>query len=145
MNHFTITRALAAPVGRIWEIVGNPGISPGPGVNVEVERPGAPDGTGLTRTVKIGPATVHEEITHIGPGHVVRYRMTRGAPVRDYVSSVALDGSPAGGTRISWDVQFRPVLPGTGWLISLLSKRTLNHVLDAVATSSRSRGKAQVE
>ena len=145
MNHFTITRALAAPVGRVWEIVGNPGTSPGPGVNVEVERPGAPDGTGLTRTVKIGPATVHEEITHIGPGHVVHYRMTRGAPVRDYVSSVALEDSPAGGTRISWDVQFQPVLPGTGWLISLLSKRTLNHVLDAVATSSRSRGKAQVE
>lgn len=88
--------------------------------------------------MKIGPATVHEEITRIGPGHVVRYRMTRGAPVRDYVGNVALQDSPDGGTRLSWDVQFRPVVPGTGWLISLLSKRTLNHVLDAVAASSRS-------
>ena len=137
MNHLRVMRALAAPVGRVWEIVGNPGASPGPGVDVKVERPGAPDGTGLTRAVKIGPATVHEEITRIGPGHVVRYRMTKGAPVRDYIGGVALHDSPAGGTRVSWDVQFRPVVPGTGWLITLLSKRTLNHVLDAVAASSQ--------
>lgn len=137
MNHLTVTRALHASAARVWEIVGKPGTSPGPGVDVEVERPGAADGTGLTRTVKIGPATVHEEITQIGPGHVVRYRMTRGAPVRDYVGSVTLEDAPAGGTHVSWDVQFRPVIPGTGWLISLLSKRTLNHVLDAVAASLR--------
>jgi hypothetical protein len=138
VNRFTIVRSLDAPVDRIWEIVGNPGASPGPGVDVEVERPGAPDGTGLTRAVKIGPATVHEEITSVGPGHVVRYRMTKGAPVRDYVSSVALEESPDGGTQVSWDVQFRPVVPGTGWLISLVSKRTLNRVLEAVAAGSRS-------
>jgi hypothetical protein len=138
MNRLTVVRALDAPVDRVWEIVGNPGASPGPGIDVEVEHPGAPDGTGLTRAVKIGPATVHEEITSVGPGHVVRYRMTKGAPARDYVSSVALADSPDGGTLVSWHVQFRPVVPGTGWLISLLSKRTLNHVLDAIAVSSRS-------
>ena len=103
-----------------------------------VEQPGAPDGTGLTRAVKIGPVTVHEEITRVGPGYAVRYRMTKGAPVRDYVGRVTLEESPDGGTQASWDVQFRPVVPGTGWLISLVSKRTLNRVLDAVAASSRS-------
>lgn len=137
MNRLTIVRAFDAPVGRVWEIVGDPGSSPGPGVDVEVERPGAPDGTGLTRAVRVGPTTVHEEITSIGPGHVVHYRMTKGAPVRDYAGRVALEGSADGGTRVSWDVQFRPVVPGTGWLISRLTKRTLNHVLDAIADSSR--------
>jgi hypothetical protein len=138
MHHLTIVRSLDAPVDRVWAIVGNPGVSPGPGVDVEVERPGAPDGSGLTRAVKVGPALVHEEITSIGPGHVVHYRMTKGVPVRDYEGSVALEESAAGGTRVSWEVQFRPVVPGTGWLISLLTKRTLNRVLDAVASSSRS-------
>ena len=127
MNHFTITRALEAPVGQVGEIVGNPGTSPGPGVDVEVERPGAPDGTGLIRAVKIGPATVHEEITRIGPGHIVHYRMTRGTPVRDYVSSVALQDSPTGGTRVSWDVQFRPVLP----VVLLISLVWLDDVPEA--------------
>jgi hypothetical protein len=138
VNHLTIVRSLDAPVDRVWDIVGNPGASPGPGVDVKVEQPGAPDGTGLTRAVKIGPATVHEEITRVGPGRVVRYRMTKGAPVRDYEGSVALEESADGGTKVSWDVQFRPVVPGSGWLISLVSKRTLNRVLDAVAASSRS-------
>jgi hypothetical protein len=45
--------------------------------------------------------------------------------------------SSAGGTDVSWDVQFRPAVPGTGWMISLVSKRTLNRVLDVVAVSSR--------
>jgi hypothetical protein len=137
VNHLTIVRSLDAPVDRVWDIVGNPGASPGPGVDVEVEQPGAPDGTGLTRAVKIGLATVHEEITRVGPGYAVRYRMTKGAPVRDYVGSVALEESAGGGTQVSWDIQFRPVVPGTGWLIALVSKRTLNRVLDAVAASAR--------
>jgi hypothetical protein len=114
VNRLTIVRSLDAPADRVWGVVGNPGASPGPGVDVEVERLGAPDGTGLTRAVKIGPATVHEEITRVGPGYVVRYRMTKGAPVRDYVGSVALEESPDGGTQVSWDVQFRPVVPAPG-------------------------------
>ena len=60
-----------------------------------------------------------------------------GAPVRDYTSGVALEESPGGGTLVSWDAQFRPLVPGTGWLVSLVSKYTPNRVLDAVAESSR--------
>ena len=136
MNRLTIVRSLDAPVDRVWQIVGNPGASPGPGVDVEVEHPGAEDGTGLARAVKVGPVTAHEEIVGVEPGRVVRYRMTSGAPVRDYVGRVSVEESPGGGTAVSWDVQFRPIVPGTGWLISLLTKRTLNRVLDAVAASS---------
>jgi uncharacterized protein YndB with AHSA1/START domain len=139
-NHFTITRSLDAPVARVWEIIGNPGASPGRGVDVRVERPGAADGTGMVRVVKIGLATIHEEITDIEPGRVVRYRMTKGAPARDYRSSVALQESPDGGTLVSWDARFRPVVPGTGWAVSLVSKHTLNRVLDALAESSGARG-----
>ena len=68
MNRFTIERSLDSPVSRVWEIVGKPGVTPGPGISVTVERPGAPDGTGMIRSVKVGPATVYEEITSVGPG-----------------------------------------------------------------------------
>jgi uncharacterized protein YndB with AHSA1/START domain len=136
VNQFTITRSLDAPVERVWEIIGNPGASPGRGVDVHVEKPGAADGTGLVRVVKVGLATAHEEITDVGPGHVIRYRMIKGAPVREYRSSVALEESPDGGTLVSWRARFRPVVPGSGWAVSLASKHTLNRVLDAVAESS---------
>ena len=137
MNRLTIVRSLDASVDRVWEIVGNPGVSPGPGVEVSVEQPGAPDGSGLIRSVKVGTVHAHEEILEVGPGHVVRYTATKGVPVKDYLGSVALDDSPSGGTRVTWTVEFRPIVPGTGWLLSLLTKRTLNRVLDAVAASSR--------
>jgi hypothetical protein len=137
VNHLRIVRLLDAPVERVWAVVGSPGESPGPGVDVEVDRPGAPDGSGLRRAVTVGRVTAHEEIIQVGPGHTLRYRMTKGAPVRDYVGSVALAESPSGGTRVIWDAEFRPVVPGTGWLISRITKRTLNRVLDAVAASSR--------
>ncbi len=136
MNQFAITRSLNAPVDRVWEIIGNPGASPGRGVHVRVEKPGAADGTGLVRTVKVGLTTAHEEVTDVGPGRVIRYRLIRGAPVRDYSSSVALEESAGGGTLVSWDASFRPIVPGTGWAVSLLSKHTLNRVLDALAEST---------
>ena len=139
MNQFTITRSLDAPVDRVWEIIGNPGASPGRGVDVSVEKPGAADGTGLVRVVKVGLTTAHEEITDVGPGHLIRYRMIKGAPVRDYRSSVSLEESPDGGTLVSWRARFRPVVPGTGWAVSLASKHTLNRVLDALAESSGAR------
>jgi hypothetical protein len=139
VSHFTIRRSLDAPVDRVWEIVGNPGASPGRGVDVRVEKRGAADGTGLVRVVKVGLTTAHEEITAIGPGRAIRYRLLKGAPVRDYTSGVALEELPAGGTLVSWDARFRPLVPGTGWALSLVSKHTLNRVLDAVAESSGAR------
>jgi uncharacterized protein YndB with AHSA1/START domain len=139
VNQFTITRSLHAPVDRVWEIIGNPGTSPGQGVDVRVERRGAADGTGLVRVVKVGRTTAHEEITAVGPGRAIRYRLIKGAPVRDYTSGVALAEPPGGGTVVSWDACFRPLVPGTGWAVSLMSKHTLNRVLDAVAESSGAR------
>jgi hypothetical protein len=138
VNRLTIVRLLDAPVDRVREIIGNPGISPGPGVDVEVERPGAPDGAGLARVVKVGPARVHEEIIRVDPGGAVHYRVTKGAPARDYVGSVSVDKTMDGSARVTWDVQFRPLVPGTGWLITRVTRRTLNRVLDAVAASARS-------
>jgi Polyketide cyclase / dehydrase and lipid transport len=143
VNHFTIRRSLDAPVDRVWEIVGNPGASPGRGVDVRVENPGAADGTGMVRVVKVGLATAHEEITAVGPGRTLRYRLIKGAPVRDYTSGVALQESPGGGTVVSWDARFRPLVPGTGWALSLVSKHTLNRVLDAVAESSGARAEPE--
>jgi hypothetical protein len=60
------------------------------------------------------------------------------APV-DPSGGVVLEESPAGGTVASWDARFRPLVPGTGWALSLVSRHTLNRVLDAVAESSGAR------
>ena len=143
MNTLTLTRSIDAPVDRVWEIVGSPGVSPGPGVDVRVERAGAPDGTGLARAVKVGVVTAHEEITGVDPGRALRYRMTAGAPVRDYTGSVTLEKSGTGGTLVSWTAAFRPIVPGTGWAIALVTKHTLNRVLDAIAQRSENHERSK--
>ena len=78
MNTRRLTRSINAPVERVWAIVGDPGSSPGPGIEVRVEHAGSVDGTGLVRAVKVGPGTVREEITGVGPGRVLRYRNDQG-------------------------------------------------------------------
>jgi uncharacterized protein YndB with AHSA1/START domain len=129
---FALTRVFDAPRVRVWELVGDPGSSPHPEIEVTVEQPGAPDGTGLVRVVKPGRGTFHEEITAIDPPSRLEYRLAKGAPVRDYRGTVTLDEAPGDGTRLCWEVAFRPIIPGSGWLISRASMRTINQVLDAV-------------
>jgi hypothetical protein len=63
--------------------------------------------------------------------------MLSGAPVRDYTGSVVLDESSDGGTLVRWSVSFRPVVPGTGPLVSALTKRSLKRVLDVIDARTR--------
>jgi Polyketide cyclase / dehydrase and lipid transport len=143
VNRLLLTRSIDASVDRVWEIVGDLGASPGPGIDVQVERPGSADGTGLVRIVTAGRGTIREEITGIGPGPVLRYRMVEGAPVRDYTAVVTLDETAGGGTLVSWTAEFRPVVPGTRWAISLTAMRTLNRVLDAIAQRSENHERSK--
>jgi len=108
MSTLTVTRSLAATTRRVWDVVGDPATSPGPGVDVTVERAGAADGTGLIRIVRLGRSSVREEITSVGPGYALGYRLLSGAPVRNYTGAVTLHESPEGGTLVHWSVSFRP-------------------------------------
>ena len=71
MNHFTITRSLDASPDRVWEIIGNPGTSPGRGVDVRVERPGirvpGSPGPAFRRPGEAGPASGGGRRGRVGP------------------------------------------------------------------------------
>ena len=89
MNRLLLTRSIDAFLDRVWEILSDPGVCPGPDIDVQVERPGS------------------------------------------------VDGTAGGGTLVSWSAESRPVVPGTGWAVSLAAKRTFNRVLDAVSERSK--------
>ena len=137
MSALTVTRSLAATTERVWDILGDPATSPGPGVNVTVERAGAADGTGLIRVVRLGRGSFREEITSVGPGYALGYRLLSGAPVRDYTGAVTLHESREGGTVVRWSVSFRPSIPGSGPLVSFLTKRSVRRVLDSLDAHTR--------
>ena len=137
MSALTVTRSLAATTERVWDVLGDPATSPGPGVNVTVEQTGAADGTGLIRVVSLGRGSFREEITSVGPGYALSYRLLSGAPVRDYTGAVTLHESRDGGTVVRWTVSFRPAIPGTGPLVSFLTKRSVGRVLDSLDARTR--------
>ena len=133
MSAFTFMRSRAAPPDRAWENVAEPAPSPGPGVEVTVERPGTADGAGPIRVVRLGRSRFREEITSVGPGGTPTYRLLSGAPVRDSTGSVALDESPDGGTFVGWSIDFRPSVSRSGPLVSFLARRSVSRVLDIAA------------
>ncbi len=73
----------------------------------------------------------------VGPGYALGYRLLSGAPVRDYTGSVTLDESPDGGTVVHWSISFRPSIPGSGPLVSFLTRRSVKRVLDVVDARTR--------
>ena len=136
MASLVVTRAFDAPLDRVWDVLGHPEASPGSGVEVEIVRPAsADDGTGLVRTVRPGKGAFQEEITAVDAPHRLEYRLLKGAPVRDYTGVVTLDGLSDGKTQVDWAISFRPVVPGTGWLISRATSRTIRRVLDIVGAT----------
>ena len=127
-----MARSVRASTTDVWQLVGDFGASPARGIEVKVERPGGAGGVGTVRAVKNLGLTVHEEITSVDPGRGYTYRILSGAPVNDYTGRVTLEPLADDGTRVCFDIQFQPKIPGTGWLVSLLSKRTINRILDGL-------------
>ena len=92
----------------------------------------APNGLGAIRVIRQAGMAIEEEITAFDAPKFMAYRLVAGAPVRDHSGEVRFD--PEGsGTRMTWTVRFRPLVPGTGWLMSRILERGLRSVLSALA------------
>lgn len=85
--------------------------------------PGSPvGGVGAVRKLGIGPFASLERITEHVPGSRLGYEVVSRQPYRDYRSTVDL--TPSGdGTDIVWASSFRPLVPGTGWLLHWALRR----------------------
>jgi len=87
-----------------------------------------PNGLGAIRVIRASGMAVEEEITGWKPPHSMTYRLVAGAPIRDHEGTVRFE--PEGsGTRVTWSIRFRPLVPGTGWLLKRLLTRELGTIL----------------
>jgi uncharacterized protein YndB with AHSA1/START domain len=93
-----------------------------------------PNGLGAIRVIRASGMAIEEEVTAFEPPTRMAYRLVAGAPVRDHEGVVRFE--PDGvGTRVTWTVRFRPVVPGTGWLLRRILERSLRDVLAKLATA----------
>ena len=135
MIHFEVSRSIAAPREKIWALLANhEGMKKwAPVREVIRRRPGAPnpDGVGAIRTVRAYGMAVDERITVFAPGERLEYTLVEGAPIRDHAAEIVL--TPDGdGTRVVWSVHFRPLVPGTGWLLARMLRGGLERSLDGL-------------
>ncbi len=135
MIHIEVSSIIAAPREKVWALLANhEGMKKwAPVREVIRRRPGAPDpdGEGAIRTIRAYGMAVDERITVFKPGERLEYALIEGAPIREHAGEVVRAPDDAG-TRVTWSVRFRPLLPGTGWLLERMLRRGLERSLEGL-------------
>jgi uncharacterized protein YndB with AHSA1/START domain len=104
-----------------------------------------PNGLGAIRVIRARGMAIEEEITAFERPSRTAYRLIAGVPIRDHSGEVRFEPDAAG-TRVVWTVRFRPLVPGTGWLIGSILSREIRSALAGLAEHIRSlRTPAQVQ
>ncbi len=143
MHRIEVSQRIAASREKIWTLLADhEGMKRWSAVREVVRRrQGAPDpnGEGAIRTVRAFGMVVDERITAFKPGERMEYVLVEGAPIRDHSGEVVLlpDGA---GTRVVWRVSFRPLVPGTGWLIERILRTGLMRGLEGLRALAEADG-----
>ncbi len=133
MKSFTISRRIDLPAEKVWDIAGNFHKSPGPGIVVKPEKkdPLGSAGAGAERTITIGSVCVRERLLSVNAPQSFSYTILSGAPLKDHRAKV--DVIPRGpATEIRWAVEFAPKIPGTGWVVGMVTKKAVNRFIDEI-------------
>lgn len=121
---FTVTAHSAAPPERVFAILADGGhwsTWAGPLVRRswwEREGDPAPGGVGAIRRLGTSRFASSEQIVAYDPPAHLGYTILSGQPVRGYRADVTL-AEVAGGTQVTWQATFEPLVPGTGTLMRL--------------------------
>jgi uncharacterized protein YndB with AHSA1/START domain len=98
---------------------------------------------GSTLEMRAAPLlpTFDETITELVPDELIRYRITRGSPLRDHegVMRFTPDGS---GTFLRYEITFRGAFPGIGKIVAAMLRRNIARGLVA-ADSAALQGRVE--
>jgi uncharacterized protein YndB with AHSA1/START domain len=93
---------------------------------------GTRNGVGSARELKLGPLpSFVETVTEVVPDELIRYRITKGSPLRDHEGVMRF--TPNGtGTHLHYEIAFGAVVPGLDRVIALGLRRSVAKNLDVV-------------
>ena len=136
MHRIELRGEIPAPPAAVWEVLADHrGWAKWAGIREAVLRNEgypAPNGLGATRVFRQSGIAIEEEITFFDPPRRMEYRISGGAPLRDHHGEMILEPSPEG-TRLTWRVAFRPLIPGTGALLRWGLDRGLGRIIARLA------------
>ena len=135
MITFSIKRELNVSSDTLWDLLSDFGYFLSPNINIKLETQGKPesDGIGSVRIVTIGKRQFRERIEKIKPQCNISYSLLSGAPVNNYIGSIDIEPISSN-TLITWNVQFKPKVLGSGWIVKWFVKRTINYIISEIET-----------
>jgi len=94
---------------------------------------GTRNGVGSARSLRIGPLPAFVETnTEVVPDELIRYRITKGSPLRDHEGVMRFAPTPSGGTHFHYEVRFGAVVPGLDKVVAASLRRSIAKGLEAV-------------
>jgi uncharacterized protein YndB with AHSA1/START domain len=91
------------------------------------------NGVGSKRELKIGPMPSFDEtVTEFVPNELIRYRITRGSPLRNHEGTMRFATTPAGGSRLDYTITFGAVVPGLDQVVARGLDRNIRKGLEKV-------------
>jgi len=128
-----VVRTLNVPLDTVWSLLSDFTRSPSPVFPVVVHEEGDSkyNGVGTIRTLTIGKISVMERLEAVSPSKSFIYCILSGSPVKQYLGKFEFS-EERGATKIDWSAEFKPMVPLTGWVISIATKRVVNRIIDQV-------------
>jgi len=92
---------------------------------------GTRNGPGSSREMKIGPLPAFvETTTEVVPNELIRYRITKGSPLRGHEGVMRFSPTANGGTHLHYEISFGAVVPGVDRVVAAMLRRTVPRGLD---------------
>ena len=96
------------------------------------EDPAEPNGVGAVRRIRQGPVRFEETVTVFEPAYLLGYRVSKGSPIKAHQGLIRLVPITHG-CRVDYRINFKPKLPGTGWLLKQIIERDIKAALDTLS------------
>lgn len=94
---------------------------------------GTRNGVGTVRSLKVAPFPAFEEtVTEAVPGELIRYRITKGSPLKDHEGLLVITKTESG-AHLRWTIDFSTAVPGLDLLIAQGLKRNMKKGLAAAS------------
>jgi len=140
VQRVVVERDFSLPPSRVFAYLAeHENLGPVFGAKIERLRDGTDgqrNGVGSVRRLKVGPAPPFEEtVTEFTPDELIRYRISKGSPLRDHEGVMRF--SPQGqGTHLRYEISFGAVVPGLDRLIAAGLRRNIAKGLARVDTAA---------
>ena len=130
MQWVRVQRRFAAPPAEVFAYLAeHDNLEPLFGTKITRVRDGVDghrNGVGSTRRLKISPLipAFEETVTEFVPDELIRYRITKGTPLREHEGLMRF--SPDGtGTSLRYEISFASVLPGIDRIVAAALQRSV--------------------